>query len=60
MGAAQALIVSASSPVLTAVLAFAILSDSLSLSQAIGICLVSVGMGWLSWQSTNRKQPRSV
>jgi drug/metabolite transporter (DMT)-like permease/peptidoglycan hydrolase CwlO-like protein len=55
MGAAQALIVSASSPVLTAVLAFAILSDSLSLSQAIGICLVSVGMGWLSWQSISRK-----
>ncbi|WP_019499776.1 DMT family transporter [Pseudanabaena sp. PCC 6802] len=60
MGAAQALIVSASSPVLTAVLALAILSDSLSLSQAIGICLVSVGMGWLSWQSIGRKQPGSA
>lgn len=60
MGAAQALIVSASSPVITAVLAFAILSDSLSLSQAMGICLISVGMGWLSWQSISRKQSRSV
>jgi drug/metabolite transporter (DMT)-like permease len=60
MGAAQALIVSAISPVLTAVLAFVILSDRLSLLQAIGICLVSVGMGWLSWQSLSRKQSRSV
>jgi drug/metabolite transporter (DMT)-like permease len=60
MGAAQALIVSASSPVITAVLAFAILSDRLSLLQVMGICLVSLSMGWLSWQSISRKQARSA
>jgi drug/metabolite transporter (DMT)-like permease len=60
IGAAQALIVSASVPVLTAILAFVLLSDNLSLWQAMGICLVAGGIGWLSLQSLHRKQVRKA
>jgi drug/metabolite transporter (DMT)-like permease len=58
MGAAPALIFSAIVPILTGILAFALLADSLSLWQIVGISLVSGGMVWLSLQSLNRKQAK--
>ncbi len=56
MGAAPALIFSAIVPILTGILAFALLADSLSLWQIMGISLVSGGVVWLSLQSLNRKR----
>jgi drug/metabolite transporter (DMT)-like permease len=58
MGAAPALIFSAIVPILTGILAFALLADSLSLWQIVGISFVSGGMVWLSLQSLNRKQAK--
>jgi drug/metabolite transporter (DMT)-like permease len=58
MGAAPALIFSAIVPILTGILAFVLLADSLSLWQIVGISLVSGGMVWLSLQSLNRKQAK--
>lgn len=60
MGAAPALIFSAIVPILTGILAFVLLADSLSLRQIVGISLVSGGMVWLSLQSLNRKQAKRV
>ncbi len=60
MGAAPALIFSAIVPILTSLLAFALLADSLYLWQIMGISLVSGGVVWLSLQSLNRKQTKKV
>jgi drug/metabolite transporter (DMT)-like permease len=60
MGAAPALIFSAIVPILTGILAFALLADSLSLWQIMGISLVSGGVVWLSLQSLNRRPPKRV
>jgi drug/metabolite transporter (DMT)-like permease len=58
MGAAPALIFSAIVPILTSLLAFVLLADSLSLWQIVGISLISGGMVWLSLQSLSRKQAK--
>jgi drug/metabolite transporter (DMT)-like permease len=60
IGAAPALVFSAIVPILTGILAFVLISDSLSMWQITGISLVSGGVVWLSLQSLNRKQVKRV
>ncbi|PZV16995.1 MAG: hypothetical protein DCF20_07560 [Pseudanabaena sp.] len=55
MGAAQASIVSASGPVFTTFLAFAILGNSLDLVQLLGVFIVTGGVGLLSLQNMYKK-----
>ncbi|MFM7888635.1 MAG: EamA family transporter [Pseudanabaena sp.] len=55
MGAAQASIVSASGPLFTTFLAFAILGDKLDLIQLFGVFLVTGGVGLLSLQNMYKK-----
>jgi drug/metabolite transporter (DMT)-like permease len=55
MGAAQASIVSASGPVFTTFLAFAILGNGLAPIQLFGVFLVTFGVGLLSLQNMRKK-----
>ncbi len=60
MGAASALIFSATVPMLTGIIAFALIADSLSEWQIMGIGLVAGGVVWLSLQSLNHKQAKRI